>query len=297
MARFGLDYETISKNHPGLIMYSTCIRGQVGPEQLFPGTGAQGGALCGMESITGWPDRPPSGVHGAYTDVIVPRFGAALLVGSLMYRDRTGRGQHIDMPQVEPGIRFLEPLVLDYTVNGCVAAPNGQHSLYSCPRGVYRTRGTERYVAIEVETPAQWRALVRLAPLQEFESESLASLEARIQRQDEIDSALRAWCIEQDAEELATRLQAEGVPASVAYFPSELLEHPQLAHREFFVPLEHGEMGTVRYDGLASHFSETPGRLRNAAPCLGQDTHRVLTKLLGLTEDEVSQYAEKGALH
>src|SRR4051794_22357878 len=79
MKRLGLDYETMSKTKPGLIMYSTCIRGQVGPERFFPGTGAQGAALCGMASITGWPDRRPCNVHGAYTDVIVPRYGAALI--------------------------------------------------------------------------------------------------------------------------------------------------------------------------------------------------------------------------
>ena len=296
MARLGLDYPALAKTRPGLIMYSTCIRGQEGPERTFPGTGAQGAALCGMASITGWPDRPPAAVHGAYTDVIVPRYGTALIVSALLERQRSGLGQHIDMAQVEPGIRFLEPLVLDYTVNGRVAGQSGQSSFYSCPRGVYRVRGGERFVALEVETAAQWRALRSLAPLDAFAGPAFDQLDHRAAHGADIDAALREWCRDHDGESLAARLAAAGVPAAVALYPSQLFADAQLRHRGFFVSLEHDEMGLVPYDGLATIFSETPGRLRKAAPCLGADTHTVLSGLLGLPEDEITRYAEMDIL-
>ena len=296
MERFGLDYATLSKQRPELIMFSACIRSQRGPERLYAGTGAQGAALCGMGSITGWPDRPPSNVFGAYTDVIVPRYGASLIASALIERDRTGLGQYIDMAQVEPGIRFLEPLILDYTVNGRVATPGGQDGPYSCPRGLYRTQGEERYVAIEVETAAQWQALRSVAPLDEFADAAFDALEQRIAYRREIDAAVRDWCRDQDGEALATKLIASGVPASIARNPSELYDDPQLVHRDFFVPLEHTVMGTVPYDGLATIFSETPGKLRKAAPCLGEDTHHVLSEILGMDEHAIARLADHDVL-
>lgn len=296
MERLGLDYATISKKRPDIIMFSTCIRGQTGPEKFFPGTGAQGAALCGMESITGWPDRPPAGVHGAYTDVIVPRYGVATLAAALLNRKRTGLGVHIDASQVEPGIRFLEPLMLDYTVNGHVAGPQGQASMYACPRGVYPAQGTERYVALEVLTAEQWRALRSVAPLDAFDDPALDSLDARIDCREALDAAVAAWIAPLQAEDVAAKLKAAGVPATVAHWPSELFDEPQLSHRGFFVELNHTAMGPVKYDGLATRYSATPGRLRKAAPCLGEDTHYVVTELLGLGEDEIAEAAAAGAL-
>src|SRR5690606_12743537 len=125
MAKFGLDFATLSRDRDDLIMLSTCLRGQTGPERTYTGFGGQGAALAGLHAITGWPDRPPSGPWGAYTDFITPRFGVAALGAALLHRAETGHGQYIDLAQGEAGIRFIEPLVLDYVVNGRVALPAG----------------------------------------------------------------------------------------------------------------------------------------------------------------------------
>src|SRR5690606_16670510 len=129
LARWGLDWETISRDRPDLVMLSTCLRGQTGPERTYTGFGGQGAALAGIHALTGWPDRPPIGPWGAYTDFINPRFGVAALASVLIHRRQTGLGQHIDLGQVEAGIHFIEPLVLDYTVNGRAAGPAGHDSL------------------------------------------------------------------------------------------------------------------------------------------------------------------------
>jgi crotonobetainyl-CoA:carnitine CoA-transferase CaiB-like acyl-CoA transferase len=296
MERWGLDYAAISRGRPDLVMLSTCLRGQTGPERAYGGFGGQGAALAGLHGITGWPDRPPAGTWGAYTDFIAPRYAVSALASALYHRARTGEGQHIDLSQIEAAIHFIEPLVLDYTVNGHMAGPAGHDSLYACPHGVYRTAGVERYVAIAVETAEQWQGLRSVAPLDEFAAGSLNELSARRACHKAIDHALKTWALEHDPWELMARLKAVGVPASVVQRPSDLYEDKQLAHRRFFVPLKHSVMGTMPYDGPVTLFSATQGSPRTAGPCLGEHSHQVLTSLLGLTDEEVTEYAAAGAL-
>ncbi len=110
--RMGIGYETLQATRGDLVMISTSMRGQTGPERRFAGFGNHGAALSGFVAITSWGDRPPAGPWGAYTDFISPRFGIAAIVAALRHRRMTGVGQHIDLSQSECGIQFLEPLVL-----------------------------------------------------------------------------------------------------------------------------------------------------------------------------------------
>ena len=91
-AKLGLDYESLRRRKPGIVMISSCLRGQTGPERGYTGFGLQGAALAGFVALTGWPDRLPSGPWGAYTDFIAPRFSLAALGAALHHRDRTGPG-------------------------------------------------------------------------------------------------------------------------------------------------------------------------------------------------------------
>lgn len=251
--------------------------------------------------MTGWADRPPAGPWGAYTDFIAPRFGVAALVSALYERARSGRGQHIDLAQVEAALRFLEPVMLDYFVNGRIAGPAGHDSATCCPHGVYRAAGTERYVAIAVEDAAQWRALCACLSLAGLDDPAVSQpgregYLARLARRTEIDAALREACARREPFALAEGLRAAGVPASVVFRPIDLYEDRQLVHRGFFVELEHSVMGLTAYDGLVTHFSATPGRLHKAAPALGEDSFRVLKEILGLGPEEIARYAEEGVL-
>lgn len=296
MSKLGLDYATLSVDRPDLVMLSTCLRGQTGPERGYTGFGNQGAALAGIVSITGWPDRPPFGPWGAYTDFIAPRYAVAALAAALFHRARTGRGQHVDVSQVEAAIHFIEPLLLDYLVNGKVAGPVGYGSPTACPHGVYRTAGHHRYLALAVERPEQWDALRSVMPLVEFASPELRELEERRARRDEIDARIASFCADRDAFLLADRLRAAGVPAYAVLRPSDLYRDPQLAHRGFFQTLAHTTMGPTPYDGPVTRFSRTPARLRSAGPTIGEHTYPVLRDLLGLSEDEISNYAASGAL-
>ncbi len=296
-AKLGLDYETLRRRKPELVMISSCMRGQTGPEAAYTGFGLQGAGLAGFVAVTGWPDRVPSGPWGAYTDFIAPRYSLAALGAALHHRDRTGEGQYIDFAQIEGAIHFLEPMVLDYTVNGRVQERPGHDSARACPHGVFAAEGTERYLAIATETPEQWRALCGAVPdLAALATPDLDALPARIARKAELEAPLAAWCAEREPFALARSLREQGVPSYVVMRATDLHEDPQLLARDFFVELDHPRMGRIRFDGPVTRFSATPSRPTHAGPTIGQHTFEVLTEHLGYTDDDVARLAESGAL-
>ncbi len=296
MKQFGFDYDTLSKDRPELIMLSTCLRGQTGPESSYPGFGLQGACLSGLHRITGWPDRQPSGTWGAYTDFINPRFGSGVLAAAIRYRDRTGNGQYIDLAQSEAGIHFVAPLLLDYLENGRIAQAPGHDSLYGVPNGVFRVGDGERYVAIATETAQQWRALRDATGLEHWSGTAFDDLSVRIGAKAEIEAIIAEWCAPQTADAVVERLTGAGVPASLVEWPSDLYQDAQLAHRNFFVSLHHSVMGPTPYDGLVTRFSGATARLRRAAPAIGEHTHYVLSEMLQALDEEITDALVAGAL-
>ena len=296
MKQFGFDYATLSQDRPELIMLSTCLRGQTGPESTYPGFGLQGACLSGLHRITGWPDRQPSGTWGAYTDFINPRFGSGVLAAAIRHRDLTGRGQYIDLAQSEAGVHFAAPLLLDYMENGRIAQAAGHDSMYAAPNGVFRVGEGERYVAIATETAEQWQALRDAAGLERWSSADYDDLSARIAAKAEIETALAEWCAPQTADAVVDCLTAAGVPASMVEWPSDLYEDAQLTHRNFFVTLNHSVMGPTPYDGLVTKFSGGTAKLRRAAPAIGEHTHYVLSEILSATDEEITEALVAGVL-
>jgi crotonobetainyl-CoA:carnitine CoA-transferase CaiB-like acyl-CoA transferase len=298
MERFGLDYDNLRRQHPDLVMLSTCLRGQDGPERRYGGFGSQGVAVTPLFTATGWPDRPPAGPWGAYTDFCAPRFGIAALVSALLHRWRTGVGQHIDLSQVEAAMHFAEPLLLDRQINHRDTTPQGHVRAHACPHTVVPAAGCERFVTVACETPEQWRALVAtVAPLlDDWSGPAWDDVAARAEHKDEIEERLGRWTAPQEPFALAERLATSGVPSSVVNWSTDLLDDPQLQHRGYYSVLDHGEVGPVLYDGTGSILSDTPAVQRSAAPCLGEHTDQVLRDLLGLSDSEITAYRDAGAL-
>lgn len=293
--RFGLDYDAVRARRPDIVMLSSCLRGQTGPERTYTGFGLQGAALAGFAAITGWADRLPCGPFAAYTDFIAPRYSIAALGAALVHRQRTGQGQYIDLSQIEAAMHFLEPLLLDYHVNGRVAGLQGTDCDRASPNGVYRTQGTERFIAISIKTADQWAALCREVPALE-PLRALSSLSQRQAARAAIDNALTEACAGEEGFALAARLRRAGVPAYMAMRGLDLHDDPQLAHRGFFVELDHPRIGPLRYDGAVSAFSATPHRPTHAGPTIGQHTEHVMRDILAYTDDEITELAAAGTL-
>jgi crotonobetainyl-CoA:carnitine CoA-transferase CaiB-like acyl-CoA transferase len=297
MRAWGFDYESLRKINPALIMLSSCLMGQSGPLAKIAGFGNMAAAITGFHNLTGWADRPPSGVFGAYTDYLAPRFTAMAILAALDHRRRTGQGQYIDQSQAECAIHFLAPAILDYTVNGRVEGRVGNADSAFAPHGVYPAAGDDQWVAIVCRNDDDWRRLCAAMENEGLARDSrYASGAGRLEHRDAIDSSIAAWSRELDRGAIEYLLQSHGVPAHQVQNSAEAYADPQFAHRGHFVALEHPSLGKFTVEGPRAKLSRTPAVVQRAAPSLGQDNQHVLESILGYNETRISELVASGAL-
>jgi benzylsuccinate CoA-transferase BbsF subunit len=297
MRAWGLDYESLRKVKPNIIMVSTCLMGQTGPLSMLAGFGNMAAAISGFHNLTGWPDRTPAGPYLAYTDTVSPRFTAVAIMAALEYRQRTGRGQYIDQSQAEAALHFLGPALLDYTVNGRVQERMGNRDPQMAPHGVYPAAGEDRWVAIAVGNDEQWQALCEVIERPEMvRDERFETMAARLAHQNELDTIVGEWTSRREMQEVEAALQARGVPASAVQNSGELYGDPQLAHRGHFVAVEHEVHGTTTVEGSRFRLSRTPARIERSGPTFGRDNEHVLKEILGYDDERIAELIATGAL-
>lgn len=328
MRSWGLDYEALRQINPSIVMLSSSLNGLTGPQSQFAGFGTLGAALAGFIYSAGWPERPPAGPTGAYTDYISPKLACAALMAALDHRRRTGVGQLLDFSQAEASVHFLGPAVLDYTTNGRLAPPAGNHDPAACPHGVYPcagqqsaeetvTQGTlatraeasnqvgqgqpsetsnDRWIALAAETPAQWRALRELIGGPLHDEERFGTLLARRRNEAALDEAIGGWTAQRDRDAAEAELVAAGVPASAVITIAEIFAEPQLNARGHFVSVPHATLGSAWVENSRTRMSGTPARVAHAGPALGQHSDHVLRELLGLSDDEIADAVAGGAI-
>lgn len=299
MDSFGLGWDVLHELNPGLIMLSTCMNGQTGPRHRFAGFGTSMAAQAGFAENTGWPDRLPTLPYGAYTDFIAQRFAAASLMAALDHKRRTGEGQLIDLSQYEAAAQMLLPALLEQSVNGRSAGRAGNSSGHAAPHNIYPCRperGQDRWVAIAVETDAQWAALVAAIGDPEWARDArFATMRGRKANEPELDALLGEWTASRWRSEVFYALQPD-VPAAPVNDAVDLHEDPQVLYRHYFQELEHTEMGPTLYERPQADLSLTPPRLSKAAPCIGEDTRRIMTDFLGYSHEDVDELVDEGVL-
>ena len=307
LAGWGMDYARIRERNPSVVMLSTCMQGQTGPRRYYRGFGNLMAGLSGFYELTGWPDRDPAMIYGAYTDFVSQRFTTTALLAALDHRRRTGEGQHIDVAQLEAALQFLGPELLAYEVDGRVATRCGNHDRDLVPNGVFPCvvaperaaqypdggRGAEGWVAISCADDAQWAALVVRAGLPDEPRWQTAS--GRRADEDRIEALIGAWTATRRADEIVAALQPAVACAPVHGVP-ELHTDPQIAHRGYWVPQAHPVYGTAPYSGMQANLSRTQGQVRGPAPCLGQHTWEVLEGMFGVEPDELALLLADGVV-
>jgi crotonobetainyl-CoA:carnitine CoA-transferase CaiB-like acyl-CoA transferase len=296
MASLGLGYDVARELNPGLIMASTCLMGQDGPAAPLAGYGYHAASVCGFYEVTGWDDRAPGGPFNAYTDTIAPRFLATALVAALDHRRRTGEGQYIDGAQMESSLHLLGPELLEAQITGKNARRAGNEDRHAAPHDSYPCLGDDQWIAIAVETDEQWRALCRvLGDPAWARASALDTFTGRRAQRELIDRELATFTAKHAPRALMDTLQAAGVPAGMVQRSSDHQHDPQLAHRNFFHPMEHPEMGLVPYEGHAYQIAGYDHGPRTPAPCLGEHTYEVLKEVLELDDDEIARVMGSGA--
>jgi benzylsuccinate CoA-transferase BbsF subunit len=297
MAKWGLDYESLRAEHDGLIMVSSCLFGQTGPQRMYPGFGGQGAAIAGFNHLTGWQDRDAVGPYGTITDSLSPRYVATLITAALLQRERTGEGQYLDVSQIETAVYSLSEMIVRCSANGEVVGRRGNASDDAAPHGIYPCRGDDRWIAIAVMSDAEWRLLAdEVGDSELADAGRFGSLAQRLARRDEIDRRLADWTRGKDAHELMARLQAIGVEAGAVATIDDVLADPQLAARGHFESLRHDPLGELQFEHCGIRIADAPARLRSPGPNLGEHTHAILREQLGMDAGEVAALAEMGVL-
>lgn len=298
IARMGLGYETLTQFRPDLVMLSMSGYGQTGPYSTHLSFGALIEAMSGFTLVNGYPGRRTKSSGMAYPDPTSGVFGAVAVVAALIHRARTGEGQHIDLAMLESVLSIVPEALLEYAVNGRLPQQVGNHNRWMAPHNCYKSRGDEHmWVTIAVGGEEEWRALCgaigqsNLADDPRFRTAAL-----RKQKEGELDRIIEAWTASRDRWETTEILQAAGVAAFPSFGAKDLVEDPHMEARGYQVRLPHPVVGTRVHAGIAWKMSETPCRVRKAAPVLGADTDSILTDLLGYSPTEIERLRQNQVL-
>jgi benzylsuccinate CoA-transferase BbsF subunit len=284
MANWGLDYDSLRKIKPDLIMLSLSTMGSTGPWRDYVGFGPTIQAFSGMTYLTSPPGQPPAGLGTAYADHVAGLTACLALLGALEYRQKTGEGQYIDVSQVEA----MASLLGDAFVPAIETA---------APHGVYRCQGDDRWCAIAVFSQERWLGFKRaLGNPPWAEDERFATSNGRLENKEALDDLIGGWTKERTAEEAMALLQEKGVAAGVVQDASDLARDPQLRERGFFVELDHPELSKTISDAVPIRLSETPAKYVRAAPLQGQDNDYVYGELLGMSEGELAELKKQGVV-
>ncbi len=295
MKKLGLDYDSVKELNPGLIYASTSQFGQSGPYRNFAGYGHHAAAMTGFDDITGWPDRPPSGVFWAYTDHVAPQYLVTAIITALLQRRRTGKGQYIEQSQNESALQFLAPALLDYTVNGRETTRNGNRDPHAAPHGAYRCLGEDRWCVIAVHTDEEWQTFCReIGYPSLIRDKRLSTLQDRKENEDELDRLVEEWTSRLPSETVMNRLQQAGIAAGIVATAEDMDCGPQFRLRKHFLTFDHPVMGHHTVDALPFRFSKTPARQYLSSPCLGEHNAYVCTEILGMSDEEFVGLVQAG---
>lgn len=297
MNRLGLGYDAVRKIRPDVIYLDMPMQGNEGPQHDYRGYGLTIAAAAGLFGLSGYPDRPPTGTGTNYPDHVPnPLHGAIAVLAALRNRRRTGRGEHIELAQLESTVNVIGPALLAAAAGHRTERAANDDPI-AAPHGVYPCSGEDKWCAIAVVTDEQWHAMVAILGTPELDRPDLAVARDRRTNRRQLDELISAATRDWDADRLATVLAEAGVPASPVLNAHDVLHHdPQLRARDHWVRLNHPVMGPSIYDGIPYRMSETPGHLRGPAPLLGADTHAVCVDLLGMDEADFEDLNQKGVV-
>jgi crotonobetainyl-CoA:carnitine CoA-transferase CaiB-like acyl-CoA transferase len=289
----GLGYEAVAAANPALVYASSQGYGRTGPLGQMAAYGPLNLGFAGLHLLWNHPDAPyPCGTSLNHPDHVAGKFLAAGVLAALAHRAVTGRGQRVDLAQTEFAAYTRGEVYVDSWLRGADPAPAGNSSDTACPHGVYPAAGDDRWVAVVAADDDDWERLCRVVGWEP--DPGLAQLGGRLARAAEIDARLSAWTVCRSAEETADRLQAAGVSACPVMGPYDHLDDPHLRERGFIVELSHPEVGPERHAGNPLRMSVTRPRVLPSAPCLGAHTTEVLSEVLGIAPDDVTQLVDAG---
>jgi crotonobetainyl-CoA:carnitine CoA-transferase CaiB-like acyl-CoA transferase len=298
MEKLGLSYDTLGRANPGLVMLSTTGFGDSGPYSRFISWGPNLEATSGLSALSGFPGRACTMTQYAYPDSLSALHGLVAVLGALAFRRRSGRGQYINLSQLEATVAVIGDLVMESLANGDEPPQLGNASRHAAPHGCYRCAGADRWLAIAVFDDREWCALCdAIGDPGLARDPRFVDVAARLAHRAELDARLELWTAQRDPYEAMHTLQARGIRAGVAQTARDKFENdPHLRARGFFETIPHAVKGQVVADGIPTGLLGTPGRTPHAGRGIGADNEEVFLELVGLSRKDFDRYVTAGAI-
>ena len=295
--RLGLGYDTLSQVKPDVIMIASSGTGHSGPDRDYVAYGSLLQHYTGWNSISGYPEQDPI-KGGLWADPWVGMELAMITLAALNHRAETGTGQYVDFSMAEALSASLPEALLEYQMTGEEPEPIGNRDRFAAPHGVYKCRGDDSWIAIEVHHEGDWRALalaIERADL--LEEPGLSTPSGRRSRERELDAAISEWTAQLDEWEAFERLQKAGVPCGPSLDMGRLHSERHLNEGGYLVPVEYPDGAERTLPTLPWRFDGQPTREVRPAPTLGQDSDYVYRELLGLGTDEIEELTESRVIY
>ena len=296
MEKWGLGYERLSADNPGLVMARVSGFGQTGPYSSRAGYALIGEAMGGLRYITGEPDRAPARAGISVGDSLAGLHAALGTMMALHARHRSGKGQIVDAAIYESVLSVMENLITEYGLTGYVRERSGSVLPGIAPSNAYPTRDGA-LVVIGANQDTLFRRLCDAMGRPELAQDPrYAGHAARGEHQAELDALIGAWTATLDAEALLALMETSGVAAGRVYRAPDMLDDPQFAAREAIVEVPHPVFGAVRMQNAFPKLTGTPGSVRWPGPALGEHTDAVLTERLGMSVDEIEDLRRRAVI-
>jgi crotonobetainyl-CoA:carnitine CoA-transferase CaiB-like acyl-CoA transferase len=295
LEQMGLGPDVLHARNPSLIIVRITGFGQDGPYRDRPGFGTLVEAMSGFAAKNGFDDRPPVLPPLALADMVSGLYGAYAVMVALRVVERGGRGQIIDLPLLEPMISVLGPDAATYRVSGEKPQRTGSRSLTTSPRNVYST-SDGRFIAISASIQAMAERLFRAIGRPDvIDDPRFRTNTERVRNIDACDGIVAAWIAERTLADNMAVFEAAEVTATPIYEIDQLLDDPHVQARGVIVEAPDDEAGSVLMHNIIPRLSDTPGRLRSAAPSLGQHTRSVLQSI-GYDSARLAVLAAEGVI-
>jgi formyl-CoA transferase len=294
MEKWGLGYDVLSAENPGLVMLRLSGFGQTGPYRDLAGFGAIGESMGGMRYVTGFPDRPPVRMNLSIGDALASLHGVIGVLMALRHRDvNGGRGQVVDVALYEAVFNMMESTLPEFDMFGIVRERTGTNLTGIVPSNTYLTRDAQ-HVVIGANADSIFKRLMTAIGREDLAADpSLADNAGRAQRADELDGVIGAWTARHDADEVVRVLNQVQVPNGKIYSIADIAKDPQYQAREMIreVMLPDGER--LKVPGIVPKLTGTPGDIDAPGPALGEHTDAVLREL-GYSDGEIASLRAQG---
>ncbi len=294
MEEWGLGWDVLREANPGLVMLRVSGYGQTGPYRRRPGFSHIAHAFGGLSYLAGFPGETPV-VPGTAPlgDYVSSLYGAIGVLLALRHKEKTGRGQVIDVGIYEAVFRQMDELAAAYGLFGKIREREGWGSFVAVPHGHFRTKD-DRWVAIACTTDKMFERLAEAMERPELASSTLyGEQRKRLAARDEVNAIVIEWVGSLSRDDVLARCLDKEVPVGKLNSIADIFEDEQFLARENLAELEEPGLGKVVIPSVVPRLSATPGRISNLGPALGNATYEVLRELLGVTADEIAELRQQ----